>query len=376
MARRVRLGILGAYALEQEGTHELLTVNVLAGRDRGDGARGGADADSFGLGGRFILDLLYEQLNALAANLVARGRYRSERDRSAPCKGVAVAAGHADLLRDGDAFVGQRCDNARGQYVGQADDKIGALVIRALGKLGTDAVAVGSGIPFAGVDDFDLDIGVQGEGLVDAKYAQGELHKCRSAHNGDMACATGNGELGDNAALCLVVGSHVITGLGAVDVQMDDRHGHLGHGGVPVGGRHGLNHDAGHLRAHKIAQVMILENVVVIGIGDEQVIAVLACLVVGTAGNLERKAVVETGEDKAKGLSGAAGQLASALVGQVAKAIDGLVDELEGLGAQLFGVVERVGYRAQRDPRLACDVADFYLCHSGPFDAFQVQGRL
>ena len=157
---------------------------------------------------------------------------------------------------------------------------------------------------------------------------------------------------------------------------MDDRHGHLGHGGVPVGGRHGLNHDAGHLRAHKIAQVMILENVVVIGIGDEQVIAVLACLVVGTAGNLERKAVVETGEDKAKGLSGAAGQLASALVGQVAKAIDGLVDELEGLGAQLFGVVERVGYRAQRDPRLARDVADFYLCHSGPFDAFQVQGRL
>lgn len=52
---------------------------------------------------------------------------------------------------------------------------------------------------------------------------------------------------------------------------------------------------------------MILENIVVIGIGDEQVIAVLACLVVGTAGNLERKAVIETGEDKAKGLSGAAG---------------------------------------------------------------------
>ena len=161
-----------------------------------------------------------------------------------------------------------------------------------------------------------------------------------------------------------------------MDVQMDDGDGNLGHGGVPIEGRHGLNHDAGHLRAHKIAQVMILENIVVIGIGDEQVIAVLACLVVGTAGNLERKAVIETGEDKAKGLSGAAGQLASALVGQVAKAIDGLVDELEGLGAQLFGVVERVGNRAQRNPGLARDVADFYLCHSGPFDAFQVQARL
>ena len=110
---------------------------------------------------------------------------------------------------------------------------------------------------------------MQGEGLVDAKYAQGELHKCRPSHNGDMACATGNGELGDNAALCLVVGSHVVAGLGTVDVKMDDRHGHLGHGGVPVGRRHGLNHDAGHLRAHKIAQVMILENIVVIGIGDE-----------------------------------------------------------------------------------------------------------
>ena len=157
---------------------------------------------------------------------------------------------------------------------------------------------------------------------------------------------------------------------------MDNRHGHLGHSGVPVGGRHGLNHDAGHLRAHKVAQVMVLENAVVIGVGDEQVIAVLACLVVGTAGNLERKAVIETGEDQAKGLGGAAGQLASALVGQVAQAIDGLVDELEGLGAQLFGMVERVGNRAQRNPGLARDVADFYLCHSGPFDAFQVQARL
>ena len=92
--------------------------------------------------------------------------------------------------------------------------------------------------------------------------------------------------------------------------------------------------------------------------------------------NLERKAVIKTGEDQAKGLGGAAGQLASALVGQVAQAIDGLVDEFEGLGAQLFGVVERVGNRAQRNPGLARDVADFYLCHSGPFDAFQVQARL
>ena len=81
-----------------------------------------------------------------------------------------------------------------------------------------------------------------------------------------------------------------------MDVQMDDRHGHFSHGRVPVGGRHGLNHDAGHLRAHKIAQVMVLENVVVIGVGDEQVVAVLAGLVVGAAGDLERKAVVETGE--------------------------------------------------------------------------------
>ena len=168
--------------------------------------------------------------------------------------------------------------------------------------MGTDAVAVGSGIPFAGVDDFDLDIGMQGKCLVDAKDAQGELHKCRSAYNDDAVCAAGDGELGDNAPLCLVVGSHVITGLGAVDVQMDDRHGHLGHGGVPVGGCHGLNHDTGHLRAHKVAQVMVFENVVVVGVSDEQVIAVLACLVVGAAGNLERKAVVETGEDQAKGL--------------------------------------------------------------------------
>ena len=93
---------------------------------------------------------------------------------------------------------------------------------------------------------------------------------------------------------------------------------------------------------------MVLENAVVIGVGDEQVVTVLAGLVMGAAGDLEREA----------------------------KAIDGLVDELEGLGAQLFGMVERVGNRAQRNPGLARDVADFYLCHSGPFDAFQVQARL
>ena len=38
--------------------------------------------------------------------------------------------------------------------------KSGTFVRGALGDLSTDAVAVGSGIPFAGVDDFDLDIGV------------------------------------------------------------------------------------------------------------------------------------------------------------------------------------------------------------------------
>ena len=99
----------------------------------------------------------------------------------------------------------------------------------------------------------------------------------------------------------------------------------------------------------------------------------LAGLIVGATGNLEREAVVEAGEDQAKGLGGTAGQLASALVGQVAQAIDSRVDEFEGIGAQLLGVVERVGNRAERNPGLARDVADFNLCHSGPFDAFQVQ---
>ena len=323
-----------------------------------------------------VLDLLHEQLDTLAANLVARGCHRGEGDRPAPCKRVTVAAGHANLFGDGDAFVGQRRDNARGQYIGKADDKIGTLAGRALGNLSADAVTIGSGIPFSGVNDLNFDIGMQDEGLMNAKDAQGELHKCCSADDDNMVRAAGDGKFGNDATLGLIVGRYVVAGLGAMDVQMDDRHGHLGHGGVPVGGCHGLNHDAGHLGAHKVAQVMILENIVVIGVGDEQVVAVLAGLVVGAAGDLERKAVIETGEHQAKGLGGAARELTSALVGQVAKAIDGLVDELEGLGAQLFGVVERVGNRAQRNPGLARDVADFYLCHSGPFDAFQVQARL
>ena len=148
-----------------------MAVDVLGGGDCGDGARGRADVDVLGLRRRLVLDLLHQQLNALAANLVARGRYRSERDRSAPSEWVAIATCYAYLPGDRDALVDQRRDNARGQHVGQADDKIGAFVRGALGDLGTDAVAVGSGIPFAGVDDFDLDIGVQSEGLVNAKHA-------------------------------------------------------------------------------------------------------------------------------------------------------------------------------------------------------------
>ena len=107
-----------------------------------------------------VLDLLHEQLNALAANLVARGRYRSERDRSAPSERVAIAAGHADLLGDGGAFVGQRRDNARGQYIGKADDKIGAFVGGTLGDLAADTIAVGRRVPLAGVNDFGLDVGM------------------------------------------------------------------------------------------------------------------------------------------------------------------------------------------------------------------------
>ena len=116
--------------------------------------------DVLGLCRGLVLNLFHEQLNALAANLVARGRYRSERDRSAPSEWVAIATCYAYLPGDGDAFVDQRRDDARGQHVGQADDKIGAFVGGARGDLGADAVAVGGGIPFAGVDDFDLDIGV------------------------------------------------------------------------------------------------------------------------------------------------------------------------------------------------------------------------
>ena len=104
---------------------------------------------------------------------------------------------------------------------------------------------------------------------MNAKDAQGELHKSGSADDDDVACSARDGELGDDAPLCLVVGGHVVARLGAVDVQMDDGYGHLGHGGMPVGGCHRLHHDAGHLRAHKVAQVMVLENIVVVGVGDQ-----------------------------------------------------------------------------------------------------------
>ena len=115
---------------------------------------------------------------------------------------------------------------------------------------------------------------------MNARTRRVRLHKCCSADDDNMVRAPRTCKFGNDATPGLVVGRYVVAGLGAMDVQMDDRHGHLGHGGVPVGGCHGLNHDAGHLGAHKVAQVMVLENVVVIGVGDEQVVAVLAGLVV------------------------------------------------------------------------------------------------
>ena len=116
--------------------------------------------DVLGLRRRLVLNLLHEQLNALAANLVARGRYRSERDRSAPSEWVAIATCYAYLPGDRDALVDQRRDNARGQHVGQADDKIGAFVGGTLGDLVADTIAVGRRVPLAGVNDFDLDVGM------------------------------------------------------------------------------------------------------------------------------------------------------------------------------------------------------------------------
>ncbi len=137
-----------------------MAVDILGGRDCGDGVRCRADVDVLGLRRRLVLDLLHQQLNALAANLVARGRYRSERDRSAPSERVAIATCYAYLPGDRDALVDQRRDDARGQHVGQADDKIGAFVGGTLGDLVADTIAVGRRVPLAGVDDFDLDIGV------------------------------------------------------------------------------------------------------------------------------------------------------------------------------------------------------------------------
>ena len=107
-----------------------------------------------------VLDLFHQQLDTLAANLVARGRYRSERDRSAPSERVAVASGHAYLPGDRDALVDQCRNDARGQHIGQADDKIGTFVRGALGDLVADTIAVGRRVPLAGVNDFDLDVGM------------------------------------------------------------------------------------------------------------------------------------------------------------------------------------------------------------------------
>ena len=70
---------------------------------------------------------------------------------------------------------------------------------------------------------------------MNAKDAQGELHKCCSTHNGDMACTAGDGKFGNDAPLGLVVGRYVVAGLGAMDVQMDDRHGILAMAGGQSG---------------------------------------------------------------------------------------------------------------------------------------------
>ncbi len=313
-----------------------------------------------------LVDALDQAFHALTADLGTGGGDGRQRHVARPGQGVAVAAADADVAGHVQPLGEKTGHDAGGQDVGQADHEVGALGGLAAGQRAAKLQAVGGRVPRAGLNDLQV------KALLDCSFthalgAQEELGEVGGAHQADALGALLDCMVQEHPALGLVVGGHVDAGGLGVNVEVDGGDGGLGHGRLPGGaGRHGLDEDAGHLGAHEVAQVAALEDVVVVGAGDEQVVAVGAGLCLGPVCDLQAEAVVEARQHQAKDAALAAGQRAGGLRGDEAETGDGLVDELEGLGADLLGVVERVAHRAERDAGLARDVTDLHLCHGLP----------
>ena len=210
-----------------------------------------------------------------------------------------------------------------------------------------------------------MDIGVVGKNLARALKPQVHGLVGRVPDDNDVPRPLGHEVRRHDAPLSLVVGRDVETWLITVNAEVDHGNGQ-GRAGMPVRGLNRVDEHARDLRAHKVAVVVALEVGVAVGVGNEQVIAVFARLGVGTVGNLQAGAVVEARQHEPERGTSAAGEHAGAVVGRVAEPLDGLLDKPARFGPDLLGVVERVGYRAERNARLARNIDDLDFCHGSP----------
>ena len=182
-----------------------------------------------------------------------------------------------------------------------------------------------------------------------------------------MAGASLDGVLGDEATLRPVVSRREPTGFIALNAQVDD--GNVGvssdgsRGRAPIALGERLDQDARHLHAGEQARVAVAAGIIVVSVGDEQIVAVAQRLGFRPARNLQREPVTETGKHESEDALPATGEQAGTLVGRVAQAIHSVAHELHGGGLDLLGMIEHVGHGAERHPRLASHVLNGDLCH-------------
>ncbi len=246
--------------------------------------------------GALLTYALDQAFYALSANLGPRRGNGGKRHVARPGQGVAVAAAHADVAGDVQALGHDARDDAGGQNVGQANHEVGAHPGLAAGQCAAQLQAVRRRVPRARLDNLQVKA-LLGCCFLDALGAKEQLSEVGRAHQAHAARALLGCMVKEHPALGLVVGGHVDAWGLAVDVEVDGGDGGLCQRGLPGGARsHGLDQDAGHLGAHEVAKVAALKDVVIVGAGDQQVVAVGAGLGLGTVCHLQAKAVVKAGK--------------------------------------------------------------------------------
>ena len=133
--------------------------------------------------GILAINLFHKQLHALTADFVARRCNRGHGDASTPGKRITIATCYFNISGNGKPILNHAGYGSRRKYIGERDDEVGAFVSVALSELYAQAKAVCRRVPFACIDNLELNFEVLSNCGTNAVNTQIELRKCRFANN-------------------------------------------------------------------------------------------------------------------------------------------------------------------------------------------------